>query len=40
MLAYVQLFRLLGILFLCLLPLLFLMQKPSHMNENGGGGAH
>ena len=40
MLAFIKCFRLLGIMFLCLLPLLLVMQKPSHMDKNGGGGVH
>jgi DHA2 family multidrug resistance protein len=36
MLAFIKSFRLLGIIFFCMIPLVFLMRKPRH---KGGGGA-
>jgi MFS transporter, DHA2 family, multidrug resistance protein len=38
MMAFIDVFRLLGILFLCNLPLIFFMKRPKH--QGGGGMAH
>ena len=40
MLAFVQAFRLLGILFFLITPLILIMRKPRHMRGGGGVGGH
>jgi DHA2 family multidrug resistance protein len=39
MMAFIDVFRLLGILFLCCLPLIFFMKRPTH-SGGGPGMAH
>ena len=38
MLAFVQVFRLLGILFFLMVPFILIMRKPRHMRRGGAGG--
>jgi len=40
MLAFVKAFRLLGILFFLITPLILMMKKPRHMRGGGGVGGH
>jgi MFS transporter, DHA2 family, multidrug resistance protein len=40
MLSFVKVFRLLGILFFAITPLILVMRKPSHLRGGGGTGGH
>ncbi len=40
MLAFVKAFRLLGILFFVIIPLILIMRKPRHLRGGGGAGGH